>query len=202
MLKSVLMSLVVVGVVGGMVGGGLFAAFSDTETSEGNVFTAGVMDLKVNGMDDPLPPVFYDSQCLKPGDQVVAEVMLENVGCVDGWADFHLYIMEDADNGIEEPEAGAPGEDGTEDGELCENTAVTLIYDGNPVDISHLDANGDGSVSLEELDCNDLILGPLPAGWVAFLVIIVEVPMSVGNCIMGDSETVAIEFSLDQMIII
>jgi predicted ribosomally synthesized peptide with SipW-like signal peptide len=200
MLKSVLMSLVVVGVVGGMVGGGLFAAFSDTETSEGNVFTAGVMDLKVNGMDDPLPPIFY-GECLKPGDCFYGEVMLENVGCVDGWADFHLYITEDADNGLEEPERGAPGEDGTEDGELCENTDVQLIYDGMPVDIRHLDANGDGYVSLEELDCNDLILGPLPAGGIATLTIIICVPPEVGNCIMGDSETVAIEFSLDQMII-
>jgi hypothetical protein len=70
-----------------------------------------------------------------------------------------------------------------------------------PVDIRHLDANGDGYVSLEELDCNDLILGPLPAGGIATLTIIICVPPEVGNCIMGDSETVAIEFSLDQMII-
>jgi predicted ribosomally synthesized peptide with SipW-like signal peptide len=48
MLKTVLMSLVVIGVVGGMVGGGLFAHFQDTETSEGNTFTAGFIDVEID----------------------------------------------------------------------------------------------------------------------------------------------------------
>jgi predicted ribosomally synthesized peptide with SipW-like signal peptide len=41
------MGLMAITLIGGLVGGGLFAHFQDTETSEGNVFTAAEMDLQV-----------------------------------------------------------------------------------------------------------------------------------------------------------
>ena len=45
-MKSFWMSLLAVALVGGLVSGGLFAYFSDTETSEGNTFQAGTIDIK------------------------------------------------------------------------------------------------------------------------------------------------------------
>jgi predicted ribosomally synthesized peptide with SipW-like signal peptide len=45
-MKSFWMSLMAVALVGGLVSGGLFAYFSDTETSEGNTFQAGTIDIK------------------------------------------------------------------------------------------------------------------------------------------------------------
>jgi spore coat-associated protein N len=47
-MKAILMSLMVVALVGGLVGGGMFAYFSDTETSTGNTFTAGTIDISIN----------------------------------------------------------------------------------------------------------------------------------------------------------
>ena len=44
-MKAILYSLMVVALVGGMVGGGLFAYFSDTETSTGNTFQAGTIEI-------------------------------------------------------------------------------------------------------------------------------------------------------------
>ena len=45
-MRTLLISLVAVALVGGLVGGGLFAYFSDTESSEGNTFQAGTIDIK------------------------------------------------------------------------------------------------------------------------------------------------------------
>jgi predicted ribosomally synthesized peptide with SipW-like signal peptide len=196
-MKTVLMSLMVVALVGGLVGGGLFAAFSDTETSEGNTFTAGTMDLKVNGVDDPVPPVVTGADCLAPGDSVVTTVEVENVGCVDGIADIHFTVTDDADNGQEEPEAPVDP-DGNLTGELCENLVMSITYNGTPIDLSSLDVGGIAGTTMDELDCNNIILGPLAAGTTGVIVITASVPAGTGNEIMGDSETVSIEFSLDQ----
>jgi len=48
-----------------------FAFFSDTETSTGNNFTAGRLDLKINDQDDPEAIVFFED--LKPGDDYIQE---------------------------------------------------------------------------------------------------------------------------------
>src|SRR3989344_8132413 len=48
-----------------------FAFFSDSETSESNNFTAGRLDLKINGQDDPEAIVFFED--LKPGDNHIVE---------------------------------------------------------------------------------------------------------------------------------
>lgn len=45
-MKSFWMSLMAVALVGALVSGGLFAYFSDTETSTGNTFQAGTIDIK------------------------------------------------------------------------------------------------------------------------------------------------------------
>ena len=55
-MKKVLMSLMVVAVVTAMIGGGLFAHFTDTEQSIGNTFTAGTVDIEIDdgmGYENP-----------------------------------------------------------------------------------------------------------------------------------------------------
>ena len=44
-MKKILFSVMTMVLVVGLVGGGAFALFSDTETSTGNVFQAGTLDL-------------------------------------------------------------------------------------------------------------------------------------------------------------
>ncbi len=56
-MKKIILSLAIVAAVGAVVVGGTIAYYSDTETSSGNTFTAGTLDLKIdsdchfNGMD-------------------------------------------------------------------------------------------------------------------------------------------------------
>lgn len=63
------MSLFVVGAIGAGVVLATNAFFSDTETSVGNTFTAGRLDLKVNGQDNPSAVVSFND--LKPGDNIL-----------------------------------------------------------------------------------------------------------------------------------
>lgn len=59
-----------------LVGGGTFAYFNDTETTN-NTFAAGTLDLAVN------PSVVINVDNLKPGDVMVREFALENNGTLD-----------------------------------------------------------------------------------------------------------------------
>ena len=52
-MKRILLSTLAILVVIGLVGGGVFAYFSDTETSEGTTFTAGILDLKIRNQPGP-----------------------------------------------------------------------------------------------------------------------------------------------------
>ncbi len=50
-MKTILMSLMAIAIVVGLVGAGTFAYFSDTETSTGNTFTAGTIELQTPETD-------------------------------------------------------------------------------------------------------------------------------------------------------
>ena len=60
----------------GLIGGGVFAYFSDSEVTN-NTFAAGTLDLAAN------PTTIIDVDNLKPGDVMVREFQLENNGTLD-----------------------------------------------------------------------------------------------------------------------
>lgn len=67
-MKAILISLMIIAVVGGMVGSGLFAYFSDTETSEDNVFQAGTIDVMMDGAGFVEEPDAADIATVVPQD--------------------------------------------------------------------------------------------------------------------------------------
>jgi len=88
-----------------MVGLGVNAYFSDTETSTGNYFQAGTLDLKVDGVDDP-NVVHITLGNMKPGDDTLYyKWVLKNVGSLPGKLSVTFGTMDDQENGINEPEA-------------------------------------------------------------------------------------------------
>jgi predicted ribosomally synthesized peptide with SipW-like signal peptide len=143
----------------GMVGGA-FAIFQDTETSSGNTFTAGTLDLGPgpayyvqyqagyyapyhspvveltpggNGVNGKV--VFSD---IKPGDSGKIFWSIKNVGSIPGSLDVYITRSVDSDNGINEPEDMVDGvlngSDGTADGDLDDWSHIQLLAD--------LDGNG------------------------------------------------------------
>jgi len=80
-MKALLISLVIIGLVGAAVGGGLFAMFSDTETSNGNTFASGNLNLKMgpagDEVDDSTVALVYATN-LVPTDTVAVDVSFKN----------------------------------------------------------------------------------------------------------------------------
>jgi predicted ribosomally synthesized peptide with SipW-like signal peptide len=66
----------------GLVAGGTFAYFSDTETSENNTFSAGTL---VFNIQDPVTTghQVYDVSNMKPGDEVTRYLVVVNDGTLD-----------------------------------------------------------------------------------------------------------------------
>jgi len=103
--KKILIGLMTMVLAVGLVGAGAFAVFSDTETSEDNTFTAGTLDLKVDGQDNPAAS--YSLGDMKPGDSVCYTWCLKNVGSIPGVPSVEFSAITNNENGTNDPEDDA-----------------------------------------------------------------------------------------------
>lgn len=143
-MKKILVSILTVGVVGISAFAGANAFFSDTETSTGNVLTAGSIDLQIDNTSyktassgalvasqattwtvaDLTVQKFFDFADLKPGD-VGEDTISLHVTDNDSWLCANVQITENSDNGYSEPEdemfgTSTDNNDGTVLGDLSE----------------------------------------------------------------------------------
>jgi predicted ribosomally synthesized peptide with SipW-like signal peptide len=118
--------------------GGTIAYYNDTETSSGNIFTAGTLNLQV-GDNDPAGWNFQVSD-IKPGDSGFQEVILQNTGSLDGYLHITFANLINDEMGCTEPEGQPEGIDitcenpGPNQGELAENLDVLIYLDENSND--------------------------------------------------------------------
>lgn len=126
---ALVFSLVLAGTVSALTTG---AWFFDTETSNDNTFTAGSLDLKVDGGDTNA--IKFDVKNMVPNNtstpQVVGTWLLENTGSIDGYLDLSSIVLTSSENSILEPEEEA-GDTTANKGELDERTHLTLFLDLN-----------------------------------------------------------------------
>jgi predicted ribosomally synthesized peptide with SipW-like signal peptide len=132
------MSLGAIVFVGAVAWGATGAFFSDTETSSGNTFSAGDIDLKIDNtsyvtsptgalvtspnntwtISDLTNQLFFSFADLKPGD-VGEDTISVHAGSNDAYACMAADINSTPENGLNEPEVGAGDvTDGTQGGEL------------------------------------------------------------------------------------
>jgi len=111
MQKTILVSLVTIGLLASVIGVGTYAFFSDTETSSGNTMTAGTLDLKVwngiNWVDDPAVPALVTITDMKPSYDKWSQPMYLKV--VDNPAQLWMRLANVicVTNGTTEPELAA-----------------------------------------------------------------------------------------------
>lgn len=108
-MNKILISLSIIGAVAAVAVGGTMAYFSDAETSTGNTFTAGTLDIAVNGdnpWEEASPYVFSN---LQPDDNKDINVTLSNVGTVDAVVWGKVKVTAEIDNLQSEPECSAEG---------------------------------------------------------------------------------------------
>jgi len=190
---KILVSLLVIGLTAIAIGGGMTGAFfSDTETSNNNTFTAGSLDLLVNGSNWNRNPVITLSN-LAPGTSGTAygPVLVKNNGTIDGTLTIMSSNPKNYENGCTEPEhsqdntCGNPGEN---EGELCDKINVIVYYKGAAI--------YDGPLTNLSAVYQDL--GNLSAGEEASFRIDYNVDSTAENEIQTDSCVFNIELMLEQ----
>lgn len=216
MRKFLIASLAMVLALGVM--GGAFAAFQDTETSSGNTFTSGTMELKVTDGD----PEDWGDDCsgtwildeIIPGadtigvDEVTATVSLRTVGTI---IPNHLEIQ--ASISLNESENPVESDDNpfSSAAEMAAKLEITqLQYDGlgllNPAYLK--DADGDGKKTLNDLTfdpdgvpTNGLDDLPPPATGItgtSFMMTVHWIEGADDNDFQGDTLHLTVIFTLNQ----
>ncbi|HWG90889.1 MAG TPA: TasA family protein [Candidatus Thermoplasmatota archaeon] len=143
----ILASLLVIGVMSAGVGYGTFAFFSDTETSTGNTFLAGDLDLTLNGQNGVTGTI--TSNNFAPGDSTSGSLLLRNEGSIfTGDAQGHTVDLDLKVNVTVIDDQGNPAD--PEDGGVSTVgldkflILTTFSYDGTSLlgQIGDLDADG------------------------------------------------------------
>ena len=181
-MKKWLTTLGVLAIIAALVGIGAYGIFTDTETSEENSLTAGTLDLKVGGQDDPnvAHMSFTD---IKPGDSFSKNWKVMNDGSIDGHLTVKIENIVGDDNGCNEPETVAEeGEHGTAtcgagQGELgyflrvkvCKAPNQNRLHNGpsncSPAHVYHLGMpEGSFVGGIYRIDGKTLDIYDLPAG--------------------------------------
>lgn len=189
---ALLGSVVLIMLVSMFVGAGTIAYFNDTETSTGNTFSAGTLDLEVND-ENPWTSTLISVSNMKPGDTGEVTIKLENVGTIDGYVCMWIKDVTNDPGSTPEPEPTS------DNGELGANIKITIWQDdGDNVLESDEEIYIDGD-TLDSLDDVKVVTNkPLSAGGTVHIGFSWEIPPDVGNEIMDDSVTFTIEFALTQ----
>lgn len=148
--KQILISLSVIGAVAAIAVGGTVAYFSDTETSSGNTLTAGTLDLKVNGYDDPVPAVVTIGD-MKPSMHKETDWIKLNIYNNPGNLYKHILLPECGTGTMTEPECTEQG--GVwKMGECIGGIERSDLYNHMWFDLTiWVDADGDGNIDEEEM---------------------------------------------------
>lgn len=130
-MKRILLSLVMIFAVSSIVVGATKANYYDRETSDGNTFTAGSLDLNLDGGNTNV--VKFNVNNMRPGNQPTGKYLLKNVGTINGILDIKDIQVSSKENGCVDPEVDAEDEScdnpGEGQGELADVVNLRLFVD-------------------------------------------------------------------------
>jgi len=207
-MKKILISLMAIALVIGLVGAGTVAYFSDTETSTGNTFTAGIMNLA-----DPSDAVWTLSTAA-PGDSTGAQTLtlsltsssinpnhleldFDVASYSDGTpvdSDFSSNTQAQFLQQLLITNAVYTGPIGTADNIFADETGANIYVDPN--------TDGVAAASMNDLIVygviDDITDAPTTTTS-ATLVMTVTFDANAGNAFQGDSATITIEAAIAQV---
>jgi predicted ribosomally synthesized peptide with SipW-like signal peptide len=189
----------------GLVGGGTWAYFSDPETSTGNYFSAGTLDLDINDGDAAV--TLFSVGDLYPGQTGNASADLDNTGSLSGNLSIEFSAI-----------TNNPGTGGTEweggSGELGAELDIAIFIDK---DEDGAWTTGDVGLKTDNTTYNwptaleysavdnygsdnwtNAYAGLMANGASDAFVIAYDLPTTAGNNIQGDNVTFSIYFLLKQ----
>ncbi|OGD68888.1 hypothetical protein A2996_00680 [Candidatus Campbellbacteria bacterium RIFCSPLOWO2_01_FULL_34_15] len=223
-MKKIIISASTIVAAAAIIIGATGAFFSDTETSTGNTFTAGAIDLRIdstatyNGEDVeaatwtekdliPTSDKFFNFADIKPGDSGENTISLHVINN-DAWVCAEVSNLTDLENGQTEPEASVDLTTGVNDGELSSvmvwnvwrdngaggGVAGDNIQNGSEQTLTSGNP-ADGVLSIYD---STTATGPLTGASTTYIGVSWSVPASVGNEIQTDSMTGDISFYVEQ----
>jgi predicted ribosomally synthesized peptide with SipW-like signal peptide len=199
-MSKVLLSLMMIVLVCALIGGGIYAYFSDTETSTGNTFTAGTLDLNLDGGNTNV--VKFTVGSVVPGDSGNGTWTVSNVGSIDGYLDLESVGITEGVGTSTDPEL------------VDETTHADTAQLGNYL-LGHLfiDTNNDGNWDSGETDIFGTNASPaaiktiagsyalnlsLTHGSTNYIALAWSVPGAADNRIQGDNVTLSMTYELQQ----
>lgn len=210
--KKILLSLSVIAAVATIAVGGTIAYFSDTETSTGNTFTAGTIDISVDGENPWTSTEKYQLNDMKPSQIEYTNFTIENTGTNPANVWKKVTNVKTEENGINESECEAYG--GSWNGASC--TGGTAKNDLDQViqyDLSVIVKDSGGterwSQTLYNMDKTiaDIVampgygtfLGMVPAGWTMDVTESYHMDASADNNYQSDKMTFDISLTAEQL---
>jgi len=131
-MKKIIFSFTIIAAAAALIIGATSAYFSDTETSNGNTFTAGKLDLMIDvdgNIYNPLEGPLFTASDVKPGDKGEETISIhvdDNPSC----GSVAINLTDDSDNGCTEPEEQEEADCATDpDGELNDNLTFAIWND-------------------------------------------------------------------------
>jgi spore coat-associated protein N len=199
-MSKVLLSLMMIVLVCALIGGGIYAYFSDTETSTGNTFTAGTLDLNLDGGNTNV--VKFTVGSVVPGSSGNGTWTVANVGTIDGYLDLESVGVTEGIGTTTDPEL------------VDEPTHADTNQLGNYL-MAHLfvDANHNGTWDSGETEIFGTTASPaaiktiaanydlnlsLTHGSTNYITLAWSVPTTADNRIQGDNVTLGMTFELQQ----
>jgi len=192
-MKKLVMSMLVMAMVVGAVGGSAVAAFVDVETSTDNSFTAGTLDLKTNDADGVTKTLYATSMKAGPEHSIgPATIVLKNYGSIDApTLDLQVSYVEDD---------GSPNPvNKTADETAAVIKVDTLDYGGSSLLPSVPDWNGNTYKDIEDLKHADLTGLPGIGGGSQTKDFVVKITLNTtDNDFQGDGIDIDFTFTLSQ----
>lgn len=196
MRKMTLLSLLLIGVVSATAGYSTMAYFNDTETSQDNTITTGVIELRVNGGDDPLETL-VDVEAKPSQDRTVGPITVHNDGTNPGLLDLHLHNVTDSGGLNPEPEREAEAGIPLDNVSDVLNVDLSIDYDRDG-DIDEI-LIPNRSVTLAQLESRILeVYREIEPGEQWDLYLSFHLKSNAGNEYQGDNSTFDIDFTLHQ----
>jgi predicted ribosomally synthesized peptide with SipW-like signal peptide len=177
--------------LGGMSGIGAWAYFSDFDTSSGNTFAAGTLQLKTNDADGVTATLATSR--MAPGDTLGPQtIALKNSGTVDASSldmDFTFFEADYSPNPVDMSENATAGQ----------MQVTTLSYGGESILGDVNDANGNGYPDIYDLAA-DTFTGydGIAAGESKNFTIAVQLRSSTGSDYQNDGIEAEMNFILNQ----
>lgn len=198
----------------GLIVGGTYAFFSDTETSSNNQFSAGTLDLKLsdaNETDQDGVTASFGGSNLKPNDTIgPSTVTLKNTGTItadhveikfaNSVTDNPTYNATDLGANIADMSTVLNVSALSYGGTSLLTQTVPGTFDNTYIEAADNAGNNDGTITLNELN-NVIIQGlaaPAANNGTSVFSITFTIASTVGNGIQGDIVNVTVTFGMFQ----